>query len=154
MQNDCSLYFMERVSCWSLEWRTLKLILIDQPFRSSEPLVPSARSFPSHSEFCILHFSAAFVDWCPTEETNTTYKVSETKGLERLTTKRITFIGKALLLPFYQTTITKQHNKNNQMILLCKNTGNTCCSISSCFFFSVSTAMLNSLASLKEKSGQ
>lgn len=81
-------------------------------------------------------------------------KVSETKGLERLTTKRITFIGKALLLPFYQTTITKQQNKNNQMILLCKNTGNTCCSISSCFFFSVSTAMLNSLASLKEKSGQ
>jgi len=64
-------------------------------------------------------------------------------------TKRITFFGKAL--PLHQTTITKQQNKNNQMILLCKNTGNTCCSISSCFFFSVSTAMLNNLASLKRK---
>ena len=50
------------------------------------------------------------------EETNTTYKVSETKGLERLTTKRITFIGKALLLPFYQTTITKQQNNKTKTI--------------------------------------
>lgn len=42
-------------------------------------------------------------------------KVSETKGLERLTMKRITFIGKALLLPFYQTTITKQKQSDDSV---------------------------------------
>lgn len=44
---------------------------IYQPFHSSLLLVPSAKPSLSHSNVCTLHFSLAFVDWCPRKNPKT-----------------------------------------------------------------------------------